>query len=179
VPKKNTCISRRCPGYAANTLPRARSLQNETCLIITAVQYFIGLLQFKASLYYPLTFIPESIATQDRPFKHCVTLRSFHATFVTVEDHIMYSEYMFVALVIQHKKCIILSYLTSQALSYFSTTFRKKLFDMKVVFSFSLQISSETFLIVTRIQLDIVINVDRSSYIIFTLFIPVRISRQL
>ena len=43
------------------------------------------------------------------------------------------------------------------------TIFGKKLLNIKCVFWFSLQILSETFLILRRIQCDIIINVYRSS----------------
>jgi hypothetical protein len=79
---------------------------------------------------------------------------------------------MSVALVIQHAKRMrrtILSSLACPALPYFSTLshkrhdFRKQLLNIKCVFLFSLQILSETFLILRRIQRDIIINVHRSS----------------
>jgi hypothetical protein len=65
---------------------------------------------------------------------------------------------------------IILSSVACLAVQYFSTLshkrhdFRgKKVLNIKCVFWFSLQLLSETFLILRRIQRDIIINVHRSS----------------
>jgi hypothetical protein len=41
--------------------------------------------------------------------------------------------------------------------------FGKKIIEHKIVFRVSTQLSSETFLIITRIQQDIITNVQRSS----------------
>jgi len=63
--------------------------------------------------------------------------------------------------------CVILLYLAYLVLPYFSTLshkrhdFRKKLFSIKCVFWFSLPLLSETFLILRRNELDIIINVHR------------------
>ena len=80
---------------------------------------------------------------------------------------------MSAALVTQHETRmhhIILSSVAFLALPYFSTLsykrkdFRKeKLLNIKSVFSFSLQLSSETFLILRRFKRDLIINVLRSS----------------
>jgi hypothetical protein len=85
---------------------------------------------------------------------------------------ITYSECVFVALVMQHAKrmrCIILSSVACLVLPYFSTLsykrqdFReKKLLNVKCVFWFPVQLLSETFLILSRIQRDIIINVHMS-----------------
>jgi hypothetical protein len=77
-----------------------------------------------------------------------------------------------VALVIQHTKRmrrVILSSVACLAVPYFSTLshkrhdFGKKLLNIKCVFCFSVQLLSETFLIIRRIERDIIINVHRSS----------------
>jgi len=65
--------------------------------------------------------------------------------------------------------CAMLSSVTYPALLYFSTLshkrhdLRKKLLTIKCVFGFSLQILSETFLILRRIYRDSTINVYQSS----------------
>ena len=62
-------------------------------------------------------------------------------------------------------RLIILSFVASLAVLYFSTlsrkqhSFRKRLLNAKYVFLFSLQILFKSFLILIRIQRDIVINV--------------------
>ena len=64
----------------------------------------------------------------------------------------------------------LLSPVASLTVPYFSTLsrkghdFRKTLFKKKCVIWFSLQLLSETFLILRRTQRDIIINVHRSSY---------------
>ena len=83
-----------------------------------------------------------------------------------------YSRCVSVALVIQHAmrmRRIILSSLDCPALgfstlSHNGTIFKKKkLLKLKCVFWFSLQFLSQIFLILGRIQEDIIINVQRSS----------------
>jgi hypothetical protein len=85
---------------------------------------------------------------------------------------ITYSECVSVTLVIQHAvrmRHIILSSVACLALPYFShypindTIFGKTLLNIKCAFRFSLQVLPETFLILTRIQGDIIINGLRSS----------------
>jgi len=76
-------------------------------------------------------------------------------------------------------RSIILSSLACLALLYFSTLshkrhdFREKkmLLNIKRVFWFSLQLLSETFLILRRIQRDIIINVQRSSWEVLVIFV--------
>jgi len=83
---------------------------------------------------------------------------------------ITYSDSMSVVLVIQHAKRIgrIMSSVACSALHYFSTVshkrrdFREKALLNIRVFWFSLQLSSEKFLILRRIQRDANINVQRS-----------------
>jgi hypothetical protein len=81
-----------------------------------------------------------------------------------------YSECVFVTLVTQHARrmrLIILSCVACRVVSYFSTfihkrhDFRKTLLNIQSVFWFSIQSLSETFLILEKIQGDI-INVRRS-----------------
>jgi hypothetical protein len=63
------------------------------------------------------------------------------------------------------------------ALRYFSTLShkwdgcRKKLLNIKCVFGFFLQRSSETFVILRRIERDIIINVHRSSCIVSVILV--------
>jgi hypothetical protein len=71
-----------------------------------------------------------------------------------------------VALVIQHAKRMrrirtIISF--PRYLTHGTIFVKKKLLNIKCAFSFSLQLLSETFLILRRIQRDIVINVKTSS----------------
>ena len=81
---------------------------------------------------------------------------------------------MSVALVTQHAKCMrrnILSSTACPALPYFSTLSHKRhdfrgknsYWTKTCVFWFSLQLLSETFLILRRTESDIIINVNRSS----------------
>jgi len=85
---------------------------------------------------------------------------------------ITYSEYVSVALFIQHAKRmrrIILSSVVCSALLYFSILSRNRhdfgetLLNKKCVVLFSLQLFSEKILIIRRIRGDIFINVRRSS----------------
>jgi hypothetical protein len=85
---------------------------------------------------------------------------------------ITYSECVSVALVIQHAKRMrrIILYLWPVWLYHIfphylinGTIFGKMLLNIKCVFWFSLQLLSETFLIIRIIQPDIIINVHRSS----------------
>ena len=73
---------------------------------------------------------------------------------------------MCVALVIQHARrtdrnvaCLALPYFPHYFLK--DTIFEEKLFNIKCVFRFSVQLSSETFLTITRIKRDIIIIVHR------------------
>jgi len=85
---------------------------------------------------------------------------------------ITYSECVFVASVKKYAMCIIhiiLSFVSCMAVRYFSTLshkwydFRgKKLLKTKCVFCFSLRLS-EIFLVLRKIQRDVVTNVYRSS----------------
>jgi len=75
-----------------------------------------------------------------------------------------------VALVLQHESaCAILSSLPARHYGIFphyfinDEIFEKKLLNIKCVFSFSLQLLSETFLILRRSERYIIINVLRSS----------------
>jgi hypothetical protein len=112
---------------------------------------------------------------QDRQcaYKRNIEARSRNYCYHGEAISITYSECVSVALVIQHVKRmrrIILSPVACPAVPYFSTLShkrhdfqeKKKLFNMKCVFWFSLQLLSETFLILRKIQRDI-INVHRSS----------------
>jgi hypothetical protein len=79
---------------------------------------------------------------------------------INVTASITYSEYVSVALVIQHAKRmrrILLSSMACLALLYFYIVAHKRQdFRGKCVFCFSLQLLSETFLILRRIQGDII-----------------------
>jgi hypothetical protein len=102
--------------------------------------------------------------TKARSRNHCCRAKAISIT---------YSQCVSVALVIQHAKRmrrIILSSVARLAVPYFSTLshkrhdFRKKmLLNIKCVFWFSVQLLSETFLVLRRIHRDIIINVHRSS----------------
>ena len=83
-----------------------------------------------------------------------------------------YSECVSVTLVIQHAKrmrrIILLSVACLAVLNFFTLShkrhdFLKKLLNIKCVFWFCLQLLSEKFLIVRRIQRDIIINLHKSS----------------
>ena len=83
-----------------------------------------------------------------------------------------YSECASVTLVIQHAKrmrrIILLSVACLAVLNFFTLShkrhdFLKKLLNIKCVFWFCLQLLSEKFLIVRRIQRDIIINLHKSS----------------
>jgi len=108
-----------------------------------------------------------------RSRNHCCRVKAISVT---------YSECVSVVLVIQDAKRmrrIVLSTVTSLALLYFSTQslklhdFRKKkkVTGHKFVFWFSLQILSETFLIIRRIERDIIINVHGSSWNVPVIFV--------
>ena len=104
-----------------------------------------------------------------------VTLRRVRLIFCHGKAiNITYSECVCVSvdLVIQHSKHIrriILSSVVCFPVPYFSTLshkrhdFRKKLLNIKCVFWFSLKLLSEMFLIIRRIQGDIIIYVLTSS----------------
>ena len=95
----------------------------------------------------------------------CVCLRSREYVWVTGRVHARAC--LRVALIIQHatrKRHIVTSFVAPLAPTHFSislnsTIFGKKLLNIKCVFWFSLQRLSKTFLILRRIQRDIVINV--------------------
>ena len=84
---------------------------------------------------------------------------------------VTYFEYVFVALGTQQCTCTILSSATSPALQYSSKSTHKRhhfrgeksYWTKNVYFDFILQILSETFLILRRIQRHIITNVHRSS----------------
>jgi hypothetical protein len=95
---------------------------------------------------------------------------------------VTYSVCMLVALDIQHSKRMrhiirILSYVPCFILPYFSTLslklhdFRKNVIESKMYFSTSLNLFSETFLILRRIERDIIRNVCRSSCAVPTIIV--------
>ena len=94
-----------------------------------------------------------------------VTLRLVRATVVTVEKQLVFHilNVDLLILVIQHVQCMrrIMSYVASLVLPYFphciinGTIFGKPLLKIKRFFLFSLQILSETFLILRRIQIEL------------------------
>ena len=101
-----------------------------------------------------------------------VTLRCVHAAIFVVEKatRITYSECVFVALVIQRMRRIVLSSVACPALIYFPTSphewhgFRGKIsLNIKCVFLFPVQLMSQTFLILIRIKRSVIINVYCSS----------------
>jgi hypothetical protein len=115
----------------------------------------------------------QCLVQQDRQCTHNVArsikARSHNHCCCGKATSIAYSECVSVALVTQHTKSMchmILSSVACLDLPYFSTLshkqhiFRKNLLNM---FLFSLQLLSATFLILRRIQQDIIINVQRSS----------------
>ena len=87
---------------------------------------------------------------------------------------IIYSECVSVALFIQHAKrmsCTVLMTRTCLGVPYFSTLslkghdfLWKKILNIKCVPWFSLQVFSETFFTLRRIQPDAIVNIPRSSY---------------
>ena len=108
-------------------------------------------------------YVQRNIETRSR--NHCYRGKSISIT---------YSEYVSVDLRIQHAKRmrrIILLSAACAALPYFSTLSHKRhdfqggggFSHIKCVFWFPLQILSETYLIMIRIQRDITINVHTSS----------------
>jgi len=108
-------------------------------------------------------------------FKRSTEERSRNQCYRASARSIIHSECVSVALVIQHVKnmnLIILSSVACPALQYFSflayyvingKIFGNKLLDTKCLFWFPLQFLPETFLILRRIQRDIIINVQRSA----------------
>jgi hypothetical protein len=84
---------------------------------------------------------------------------------------ITYSECVFLAIVIQHPKRMRHIFICDLSRLYNifphylinGTIFEKQLLNLKCVFWFPLQLFSETFLILRRIQRDIIINILRSS----------------
>ena len=101
-----------------------------------------------------------------------VTLRTVRSTMLQWKNNITYSECVSVALVIQHAmrmrhivhlrpasfyNIFFPHYLINDAI------FGEKLLNTKCVFGFSLQILSETLLILRRNERDVIINVHRSS----------------
>jgi hypothetical protein len=105
--------------------------------------------------------------SQDRQctYKHNIEACSCNRCCRVKAVSITYSERVSVVLVIQQAKCmrhIILSYVACLAVPYFSTfshkrhNFGKKLLNIKCVFWFSLQLLSETFLILRIIDWDII-----------------------
>jgi hypothetical protein len=96
--------------------------------------------------------------------------------------HHVFHVCVFVNLVTQHAKCmhcIILTSVACLALQFFphclikGTLFEKKLLNTKCVFCFSVQILSETFLILNMIQQVIIIHVHTSLHLyIIPLFLP-------
>ena len=89
-----------------------------------------------------------------------VTLTHVRATTVAVEKAIKYYNFecVFVALVIQHAVCVV-----CPGLLYISAYFSGKVTKHKMCVMFPLQIMSETFLILCRIQRDAIITAHRSS----------------
>jgi hypothetical protein len=86
---------------------------------------------------------------------------------ISKDYYATYSEYVYVALVIQRAKrmrSVILSFLACVAVPYFSTLshkrydFRKILFYIKCIVLFSLQLSYETLLILRRMHIAIHVN---------------------
>jgi len=82
---------------------------------------------------------------------------------------ITYSEIIFVALDLQHTKNMRCNLLSSVAYRVYTiyprylmkdTIFGKELFNIKYVFRFPLQILGATFLVLRRIEWDIVINLN-------------------
>ena len=110
----------------------------------------------------------------DRQRAYNLILRLVRVTIVAVEKvlSVTYCECLSVALVIQRQKRmlrIILSSVAPLASPHFSTLFHKQcnfgkeFLNINRVFRFSIQIWSETFLILRRIQRDFIINVKTSS----------------
>ena len=112
-----------------------------------------------------------------------VILRRILGTVFAVEKTIsLYILSVFVALVTQHAKptrCIMLSSVTCLTLPYFLALSQKRhdfpkakgLFNLKSMFSFSLQLLSENFPILRIIQRDTLINVYVVIHVKFPLFL--------
>ena len=116
---------------------------------------------------------PTHIQKQDRQRMYSVTLRRVRATTVAVEKQEVWrilSVCLSPSLSSMQRACAILSYVACPALQYFSTLshkrhgFRgKKLLNIKMCFWYSLQLLSETFLILRRNERDIIIQAHRYS----------------
>jgi hypothetical protein len=112
-----------------------------------------------------------TIQHRQRTYKWNIEARSRTHCCQGKATSITYSECVSVALVTQHAKRmrrIILSSVDCPALPYFSTLshkqhdFAKKLLNIKCASSFPLQLLSETFLIIKRLERDMIINVHSS-----------------
>jgi hypothetical protein len=104
-------------------------------------------------------------------YKHNFNARSRNHCCRGKAISITHSEHVSVVLVIQHAKrmrriiwssvaCLVLPYFFT--LSHKQHEFRKNILNIKCVFWFFLNLLSETFLILRRIQRDIIVNVHRS-----------------
>jgi hypothetical protein len=107
-----------------------------------------------------------------RTYNHNINARSRNHCCRVKAISITYSQCVSVALVIQHAKRmrrIILSSVACLTVPYFSTLshkrhdFREKVIEHKMCVLIFSQLLFETFLILKRIQRDIIINVHRSS----------------
>ena len=123
-------------------------------------------------------FTGKLLCTQDRQWTYNVILRHIHKTTVAVEKQQVLNTlsiclytclsypprkpHLFCAKLYCHLWPVWLNHIFPHYLMN-RTIFQKNLLYMKCVFWFSLQILSETFLILRRIQWDIITNVQRSS----------------